>query len=117
VNLWAKRHTFNQDCVSHQLFAGFFVADWFEVRTTVARGGSNSGRVVIELIYTAAEVGFEVRVHREVVLHVGAGVTNCETSATSVGRVGLRTVDGAIVVDGAFASLEFKLHGAVGIEV
>jgi len=97
--------------------AGLFVAHRLEARAAVALRRRGAVGVVLELVHAAAEVDLEVRVHRQVVLHVRARVADRQAGAAAVGGVGLGTVDGAVVVERALAGLQAELHGRVGLEV
>jgi len=79
------------------------------------RGRRRVGRVPIG-VDPAAEVGDKVGADLEVSLHVGAGIAHGEAGPAAIGGVGLRAVNGAIVVHRDFAGLQAELHGRVHIE-
>lgn len=105
------------DAGSASCLPGLFVAHGFEVGSGEAGGGWRADRVVVILVHAAAEVGLEVGVHRQVVFDVGSGVADGETGAAAIRGIGRRSVNGAIIMQGALAGLEAELDGGLGGKV
>jgi hypothetical protein len=70
-----------------------------------------------KLVHATAEIGFKIRVHREVVFDVGARVANRKARSAAVTWIGGGSMYGAIVVQRTFAGFKAELDGVVGAEI